>query len=171
MSKYNASGLSFTYDSSNTAYYISKSSNNNFAFVTLSNINFGQDILIKADVKLDNGSGNFNTQFAFKFGNLLTRLINAFVNSTIKQITISNSSYADITNANVDISANTWYNLELQIMNGSATLTLKDGETIIGEITGNVSSLIGSSNSFQIAMGYTGSYQKGYIKNIEIQEL
>ena len=175
-SDYTKTSATLTYDSTNNCYNIQNSSNNSFGYAQLTNKTFSKDIKISADIQLKGVSGvDCNHQFAFRFNNLVTRVIlnrGGAGNWGARQITLSNTSYSDTATANVTSAVyDTWYRLELTINNGNAILCLKNGDTSLGTCTGNINSLLTTDNSFYLYEGYSPVNNQASIKNIKIIEL
>ena len=166
--------MSFTFDSSENAYKIKQSSTSNtHGTATLNNLSLSKDVKILADFKLINtgtSSSTNNSQPALKFGNFFARIINA-KSANVNRITLMNGAgTSDINYTNCSISNNVWYTLELVVESDIATVTLKQDDTTVATVTGNVSSYISTSNQFALAQG-VNSTPYTFVRNIEVQEL
>ncbi|MBO7043919.1 hypothetical protein J6W34_05200 [bacterium] len=174
ISKYTTNNLTHTYDTTEQAYKLQQvSTSNTHGTSTLQNSAFPKDINISLDMKLINtgtsGSTN-NSQPAIKFGNFFARIINA-KSANVNRITLMNGQgTADISYTNCTITNEVWYHLDLSIESDVVTFTLKQGDTTVATVTGNVSSYLSNTNSFALAQGVNHEPYT-FMKNIKIKPI
>lgn len=175
VSKYTAnSGMSISYDSTEGAYKILKTSSSGFSSVTLNNYRFTNTVTIKADIKMTGTSTNHQCGIGLLYNNVAINGKICYYSPdsyyAISFVESTKTTYGsnEVSTAGLSIQKNVWYTVVIEYNSNSQTMTLYNGDTVIGTVTASKSVLDASSNELGIWNGFNTSNNNTYVKNIRV---
>ena len=159
-----------TYDSTNHHYRFTKSSNGD-TFVTLTDNIVPNECKIEFDIRLVQGD-NTQPRIGLRYNNYFFGASVIIDKWGTKSIRISKytNDWAHGSSVNCTIANNNWYHVELTLSNGTATMNLYNGSTLLGTTSMSVTDVIGSMNKFHIDSSYS-SNSIWDLKNISVEAL
>ena len=161
-----------TYNSTESAYEITKTSTRGVGSILLNNNTFSHSCKVSYDIKLVTSSSvNIQPRITLFNGNngICGRIIYASSASVyciaIQQHSKSSDGSSEISYQDCSLNAN-WYNMEVIYANGTVTMNLKQNDTVIATCTGS-ETILGDSNELGIVISFNKD-SKVYVKNITV---
>lgn len=167
-----ASGMSFAFDSTETAYKLTRTSSG-FGTILLKDLTVDTNVELSFDVKMMSmSSPNSQPRLGLYNGNngVVGRLAKWGSGNTIQISTATKSADGtSISSANISSNWSEWYTLKLTFDGNSVKEELYQGNTLISSVTGTQSTL-GNSNSVGIQFAYANGTIV-YFKNLKVKPL
>ena len=181
LSKYDTTynnNISFTYDSTNSAYKLQKTTNG-FGTLILKDVSVSDNVKVEFDVML--GRVDINTQFSVRVANGETSIGSILIgygNIGMKQHSLAKiTGYVGANQGTTEqeqissISANVWYHIELSVENGVWVSKFYQEDNLLSTLTLTDTSILSSTgNQILLSLGHVTN-SNSYIKNIIVEEL